>query len=183
MKLVTSNRSLVVFGVACLAVSRRSLRSFLAERRPKTYRRALYVPLSGGGCKRGLHRYCHHHSLKQGSAWLCVPLSTGGRKRGLHRNCHHHSLKVDLQQGSAWLCVPLSSGGRKRGLHRNCHHHSLKTYSRALPGSASLCPVVVASEACTVIAITIVSSEENIRRRDVLAFPYGPDQLFSSREH
>ncbi|KAM7303387.1 uncharacterized protein ISCGN_013348 [Ixodes scapularis] len=79
-----SNRSLVVFGVACLAVSRRSLRSFLAERRPKTYRRALYVPLSGGGCKRGLHRYCHHHSLK--------------------------------------------------------------TYSRALPGSASLCPVVVASE-------------------------------------
>ncbi|KAM7309429.1 uncharacterized protein ISCGN_013060 [Ixodes scapularis] len=209
-KIVPSNRSLVVFGVACLAVSRRSLRSFLAERRPKTYRRALYVPLSGGGCKRGLHRYCHHHSLKQGSAWLCVPLSTGGRKRGLHRNCHHHSLK---------------------------------TYSRALPRSASLCPVVVASEACTVIAITIVgrptaglclalrpsvqwwfsarkaqdgawtsffcffnrprhgvllkvssdesvdwgpnkvSSEENIRRRDVLAFPYGPDQLFSSREH
>ncbi|KAM7287218.1 uncharacterized protein ISCGN_030910 [Ixodes scapularis] len=62
----------------------------------------------------------------------------------------------DLQQGSAWLCVPLSTGGRKRGLRRNCHHHSLKTYSRALPGSASLCPVVVASEACTVIAITIV---------------------------
>ncbi|KAM7306210.1 hypothetical protein ISCGN_009947 [Ixodes scapularis] len=120
---VLYNRSLVVFGVACSAVSRRSLRSFLAERRPKTYRRALYVPLSGGGCKRGLHRYCHHHSLKQGSAWLCVPLSTGGRNRGLHRNCHHHSLK---------------------------------TYSRALPGSASLCPVVVASEASTVIAITIV---------------------------
>ncbi|KAM7312776.1 hypothetical protein ISCGN_009680 [Ixodes scapularis] len=91
---VQSNRSLVVFGVACLAVSRRSLRSFLAERRPKTYRRALYVPLSGGGRKRGLHRYCHHHSLK--------------------------------------------------------------TYSRALPGSASLCPVVVASEACNGIAITIV---------------------------
>ncbi|KAM7287705.1 uncharacterized protein ISCGN_031396 [Ixodes scapularis] len=81
------------------------------------------------------------------------PLETGGtgESTGVPKDTATH-----LQQGSAWLCVPLSSGGRKRGLHRNCHHHSLKTYSRALPGSASLCPVVVGSETCSVIAITIV---------------------------
>ncbi|KAM7282074.1 TAF5-like RNA polymerase II p300/CBP-associated factor-associated factor 65 kDa subunit 5L [Ixodes scapularis] len=33
------------------------------------------------------------------------------------------------------------------------------------------------------IVLLKVSSEEKTRRRDVLAFLYGPDQLFSSREH